>query len=120
MISIIPTTGLNLSSVEAVFDRAGFDCFPRGESDYCFRRFFRLSDLQPLMRWRLKRAGVQDRDEVTLTYSETDNVISAFMLRAGILIEYDADSPQGKNLMWGFGLELDDALPPDPMNQEAS
>lgn len=120
MISIIPTTGLNLSSIEAAFDRAGFDCFPRGETDYCFRRFFRLSDLQPLLKWRLKRDGVLDRDEVTLTYSETDNVVSAFILRPGILIEYDADSAQGKNLMWGFGLVLDESLSSDPMDQEVS
>lgn len=106
MINIIPTAGLSLSTTESLLEKAGFECFPRGDNHYCFRRFFRLSELQLLWKYRLKRHGVQESHEVSLAYSEVDNLISACVVVCDLFIEFDADSPQGKNLMWGFGLEL--------------
>lgn len=105
MINITPTAGLSLSSTETLLEKAGFECFPRGENHYCFRRFFRLSELQLLWKYRFKRQGAQETHEISLAYSEVDNLISACIVACDLFIEFDADSPQGKNLMWGFGLE---------------
>ena len=50
------------------------------------------------------RSGAKWQDNVSLCYSGPDNVISAFILSQGILIEFDAGSDMGRNLMWGFGV----------------
>lgn len=104
---ILPTKGLPLSSEETVFAQAGFDCIPRGKDQFIFRRFFRVRDLTPIWKARLMRMGGKPSDEVSLCYSRPDNSISAFMMGSGLMIEFEADSPRGRNLMWGFGIALE-------------
>ncbi|MCC6201148.1 MAG: hypothetical protein IT466_10280 [Moraxellaceae bacterium] len=118
MISIIATKDLPLTSIESLFDKAGFECFPRGDKHYCFRRFFKVSELQQIWQFRFKRTGALAHHEVTLTFSEADNVISACIMAADTFIEFEADSPKGKNLMWGFGLDLSNEAV--SLQQEAS
>ena len=95
-----------LKPVELVFYQAEYDCFPRGTDQYCFRRFYRICDLEPMWSARMMRAGAKWQDDVSLCYSGQDNVISAFIKSQGTLIEFDADSDMGRNLMWGFGITL--------------
>ena len=95
-----------LTPVELVFHQAGYDCFPRGTDHYCFRQFFRIHELKPMWRARMMRAGAKWQDDVSLCYSGQENVISAFIKSQGTLIEFDADSDMGRNLMWGFGITL--------------
>ncbi len=40
-----------------------------------------------------------------MAYSESNNVISVCIMACDFYLEFDADSPQGVNLLWGFGLE---------------
>jgi len=93
-----------LTPLEQVFHQAGYDCFSRGVGQYCFRRFYCIRELEPIWSTRMIRSGAKWQDNVSLCYSGPDNVISAFILSQGILIEFDADSDMGRNLMWGFGL----------------
>lgn len=44
---ILSTEGLPLSTEEAVFAQAGFDCIPRGKDQFIFRRFFRVRATSP-------------------------------------------------------------------------
>lgn len=108
---VLPTEGLPLTPEEAVFARAGFDCIPRGKDQFIFRRFFRVRDLTPIWMARLMTLGGKPSDEVSLCYSRPDNSVSAFMMTSGLMIEFDADSPRGRNLMWGFGI-APQSLPP--------
>ena len=95
-----------LTPLEQVFHQAGYDCFSRGVGQYCFRRFYCLCDLEPIWGARMMRAGAKWQDNVSLCYSGADNVISAFIMSQGTLIEFDADSDMGRNLMWGFGITI--------------
>ena len=52
----------------------------------------------------MMRSGAKLQDDVSLCYSGPDNVISAFIRSQGILIQFDANSGIGHNLMWGFGV----------------
>lgn len=102
----LPTEGLPLTVEEAVFAQAGFDCIPRGKDQFIFRRFFHVRDLTPLWAARLHKLGGNASDEVSLCYSRPDNSISAFMMGSGLMIEFEADSPRGRNLIWGFGIQI--------------
>lgn len=114
---VLPTEGLPLTPQEAVFVQAGFDCIPRGTDQFIFRRFFRVRDLTPIWMARLMTLGGKPSDEVSLCYSRPDNSVSAFMMTSGLMIEFDADSARGRNLMWGFGV-APEMLPPLVSQQE--
>ena len=118
MISIIATKDLPLNSIETLFDKAGFECLPRGDKHYFFRRLFNVSELQQIWQYRFKRTGALDHHDVTLTFSVPENAISACILATDTFIEFDADSAMGKNLMWGFGLDLSNEAV--SLQQEAS
>ena len=45
-----------------------------------------------------------------MTSHTATNVISAYIPSQGILIEFDADTDMGGNLMWGFGITLSPEL----------
>lgn len=102
----LATEGLPLTAEELVFAQAGFDCIPRGKDQFIFRRFFRARELTPFWAARLYQLGGKPSDEVSLCYSRPDNSISAFLISSGLMIEFEADSPRGQNLMWGFGIDL--------------
>ncbi len=99
------TKELPMTIEEAVFAQAGFDCIPRGKDQFVFRRFFRVRELEPLWAARLYQLGGKPSDEVSLCYSRPDNSISTYLMSSGLLIEFEADSARGRNLMWGFGID---------------
>lgn len=106
MTNLIDAHGVELSDREKVFRDQGFDCYPRDGKSVCFRQFYKISDLQPMMAQRLKRMGAKPADEISLCFSEADNLVSACVLPRDIFMEFAADSQDGVNLLWSFGLEL--------------
>lgn len=95
-----------LSDKERVFYEKGFDYFPVGPDKGAFRQFFLVGDLQPIWRIRLQRLGALPEDQVSLCYSEGDNVVSACVIKRDIYLDFEANSSEGIALMWGFGVEL--------------
>lgn len=104
--NLVDAGGFDLTAREKVFKELGFDCFPKGAKSVCFRQFFKVSALQPIWVQRLKRLGAQAGDDISLCFSESDNLVSVCVLPRDIFIEFEADSKEGVGLMWAFGLEL--------------
>lgn len=102
--NLIDPGGLELSSREKVFYQRGFDCFPKGTQAVCFRQFFTVSQLTPLYAQRLKKLGAKPADEISLCFSESDNLVSVCVLARDIFMEHEADSTEGANLLWAFGI----------------
>lgn len=95
-----------LSDKEKVFYGKGFDCFPKGEGAVCFRQFFMVKELAPILATRLKRMGVRPEDDISICYSESDNLVSACVLKRDVFMEHEATSPEGVSLLWAFGIQL--------------
>lgn len=106
MANKVPEAMTVFSDNEKVFYERGFDYFPVGPDKGAFRQFFLVGDLQPIWRIRLQRLGARPEDQVSLCYSEGDNVVSACVLKRDLYLEFEANSPQGLGLLWGFGVEL--------------
>lgn len=106
MLSLVNPAPGALSDREMAFYTMGFDCFPKGEGALCFRQFFLVQELKPLLATRLKRMGIHPEDTISICFSESDNVVSACVLKRDFYIEHDADSPAGIGLLWGFGIEI--------------
>lgn len=96
----------DLSEVEMMFYRAGFEMLPRGADDVCFRMFFRVSALAPLVKHRLMRMGLEDSDMVSVHYSETDNAVTLYSQAKDLFWGVEADSGQARSMLWGFGIRL--------------
>lgn len=106
MLNLITPPQGTLSDRERVFFGKGFDCFPKGDGAVCFRQFYLVKDLAPMMVARLKRMGVQLEDDISICYSESDNLVSACVLKRDVFIEHEATSPEGISLLWAFGIQL--------------
>lgn len=105
MTAIFSTAHNCVSANHSLLEKSAFERFHQGDNKYCYRRFYQLTELQLLWKYRFKRHGASDQDQISLAYSETNNVISVCIMACDFYFEFDADSPQGVNLMWGFGLE---------------
>lgn len=108
MLNLIQPEESQMTEAEKVFYLKGFDCFPTAEKELNFRQFFMIQDLQPMLRAKLQRmnAHVHPEDMISLCYNGTQDVVGACVLKRDIYIEYTASSPEGRALMWGFGIEL--------------
>lgn len=104
--SPLPHAVARFSDKEMVLHEKGFDCFSVSHERSAFRQFFLVGDLRPIWRVRLQRLGADPEDQVSICYSEGDNVVSTCVLRRDIYLEFEANSLQGLSLLWAFGVEF--------------
>jgi hypothetical protein len=95
-------------SIELLLLDHGFEKLSKGRgTDQVLRRFFRLSQVRGLMRAWMIRNGVALADPIGVHYSKSDDVILLHAIRAGLVREVGAQSPEGFSVLWHFGIETD-------------
>jgi hypothetical protein len=96
-----------LTTFESFLVDNDFDAIRKGSGKgYVLRRFFKLSELRGILRAQMMRYGLMPSDEIGLHYSSSDNVLLFHIQNIGISSDIQADSPQGKCMLWHFGIDV--------------
>lgn len=95
----------HLNSIEQQLVDAGFVGYRLGSTgNYAFRRFFDLKDFQGVFKAQLRRHGATGKEQISIVYNCSQDLISVYIMEADALLEYPLS--QAENILWHAGVTI--------------
>lgn len=95
----------HLTAIEQQLVDAGFVGYRLGSTgNYAFRRFFELKEFQGVFKALLRRHGASERQQISIVYNCSQDLISVCVMEADALLEYPLS--QAESILWHAGVTI--------------